>query len=625
MGERISSADISVLRKYDGTSTRYTELPDAERAAYVRIHEWLKATGDAILDRDDNRSKFEAFVTAGFTPSSGVRGYRPKDLWIGIYPRKHDQSPNEPQFFIIVSSRGIEIGWGASTHRSHMSNQALIKARQAYAPILFAELPDPDSPLVSKIASDLSSSEHDWYFRRMGRLQPDQNDFDSLAALITFLKSPQGIKHAAGTVAYYVSADDLDDPALDLTQQAINAFEILKPLVDIAPARTKEKGLPVNEGLEKLKVDFLRQFPGFTTFADSREFSEHERKYKDELVERFQKKFYQPLGQLEPANAEQQINLFEGLKSCLNGTLKTLGGPQNLMGWRYVDAVVQLNDSDRNKLVVDCSKLLSPEPPSPDRVEQFSEQLAQLLEPYKTRSSPGLERSFISFLLMLAYPDDCIYLRTRLYNRAYNRIHGSNLFTQRHMGAQDYGRAIEFGELLRTAAKSWGWEPRDLIDVQSFLWAAMEYDPTADDSSAEDTDSAGTEKRYWIEKTIVSGRPDREQGPHRLGAALWSPQKDKRGADIYKNMREVTPGDVVIHLTDNRHISGVSIAAEAVDDTFLGIEDTEWKEQPSYRVALNDFIRAEPSYSREQFLRNEPTASVLRTIYENEGGKGLFY
>ena len=37
--------------------------------------------------------------------------------------------------------------------------------------------------------------------------------------------------------------------------------------------------------------------------------------------------------------------------------------------------------------------------------------------------------------------------------------------------------------------------------------------------------------RYWIEKTHVRGRPDRESGEHALGKALWSPQKSADGRD----------------------------------------------------------------------------------------------
>jgi hypothetical protein len=38
--------------------------------------------------------------------------------------------------------------------------------------------------------------------------------------------------------------------------------------------------------------------------------------------------------------------------------------------------------------------------------------------------------------------------------------------------------------------------------------------------------------KVWIEKTIVKGRQDRLEGDLKLGKALWSPTKDKRGAVI---------------------------------------------------------------------------------------------
>ena len=106
-------------------------------------------------------------------------------------------------------------------------------------------------------------------------------------------------------------------------------------------------------------------------------------------------------------------------------------------------------------------------------------------------------------------------------------------------------------------------------------------------------------KKFWVEKTIVKGRPDRESGPHRVGAALWSPQKSSDGKDIYANMREVSPGDVVLHLTDNSGFSGVSVAADRVDENFGGIAGTVWGEQASYMVQLNDFQALDPPLSRE--------------------------
>jgi 5-methylcytosine-specific restriction enzyme B len=64
----------------------------------------------------------------------------------------------------------------------------------------------------------------------------------------------------------------------------------------------------------------------------------------------------------------------------------------------------------------------------------------------------------------------------------------------------------------------------------------------------EDEDEIIANRRFWVEKTIVKSRPDRQMGENALGKALWSPQRAEDGKDIYKQMREVEPGDVVFTL-----------------------------------------------------------------------------
>jgi hypothetical protein len=118
----------------------------------------------------------------------------------------------------------------------------------------------------------------------------------------------------------------------------------------------------------------------------------------------------------------------------------------------------------------------------------------------------------------------------------------------------------------------------------------------------ENRPSSPAQRRFWVEKTIVRDRSDRESGPHSLGLALWSPQKSADGRDIYANMREVRPGDVVYHLTDNEGFTGVSIVERSVDDTFGGLAGTAWGEQASYRIALRDFQRLDPPLTREMFF-----------------------
>jgi MoxR-like ATPase len=132
--------------------------------------------------------------------------------------------------------------------------------------------------------------------------------------------------------------------------------------------------------------------------------------------------------------------------------------------------------------------------------------------------------------------------------------------------------------------------------------------------------------RYWVEKTIVRDRPDRQEGPNRVGAALWSPQKSTDGRDIYANMREVLPGDIVLHLTDNIGFIGISNVESKVDDTFPGVSGTTWGIQPSYRVALKDYRELNPPLPRDAFFVDEEFRRGLLATLQSEKERGpLFY
>jgi hypothetical protein len=133
-----------------------------------------------------------------------------------------------------------------------------------------------------------------------------------------------------------------------------------------------------------------------------------------------------------------------------------------------------------------------------------------------------------------------------------------------------------------------------------------------------------TAQRFWIEKTIVANRPDRQTGDFALGQALWSPQKSKDGRNIYSTMLQVSPGDIVFHLTDNEAISSVSIASSSADTEFVGLEGSDWARQPAYLIKLVDHETLMPPLPREAFLETEPFATQLRELAES-GAKGLFY
>ena len=184
----------------------------------------------------------------------------------------------------------------------------------------------------------------------------------------------------------------------------------------------------------------------------------------------------------------------------------------------------------------------------------------------------------------------------------------------------DEYRQLMTAENVRHIVESIGAAKHELDD----LMPANEYRAGLwpDEIDAEDTQEV--EKRFWIEKTIVKGRSDRENGEHALGQALWSPQRSVDGKNIYGAMTQVQPGDVVLHLTDNRAITGVSIASEIADERFIGLEGTDWAGQAAFRIQLEDFKKLDPPLYREAFFETEPYATELKELAES-GAKGLFY
>ena len=131
-------------------------------------------------------------------------------------------------------------------------------------------------------------------------------------------------------------------------------------------------------------------------------------------------------------------------------------------------------------------------------------------------------------------------------------------------------------------------------------------------------------RRFWVEKTLAAHRPDRQEGDHALGRALWSPQRAEGNRDIYRLMREVKPGDVVFHFVDNQRVDSYSVAASIADESFAGIPGTEWADRPAYRIALRDHTKITPPIDREQFLGEKSEyRSLITELLDSE--TGLFF
>jgi hypothetical protein len=129
--------------------------------------------------------------------------------------------------------------------------------------------------------------------------------------------------------------------------------------------------------------------------------------------------------------------------------------------------------------------------------------------------------------------------------------------------------------------------------------------------------------RCWVEKTLVENREDRQHGGDRLGRALWSPMRARNGADVYRNMRLVSPGDTILHLTDNDAFTGISVADSVARTDFEGVTGTNWAGDPSYRIQLRHFKRLQSPLTKAEITATEKLRRQLKDI--RSANQNLFY
>jgi hypothetical protein len=100
-------------------------------------------------------------------------------------------------------------------------------------------------------------------------------------------------------------------------------------------------------------------------------------------------------------------------------------------------------------------------------------------------------------------------------------------------------------------------------------------------------------------------RIDRRVGDDALGKSLWSPQIDDGGAKAYSNMENVKVGDIVLHFTDKKGVSGVSRVVGELDTSFKCLDGTKWAGRDGFRIQLGDFITLDELITRDEIFSNK--------------------
>jgi hypothetical protein len=235
--ETITQADIRLLvsaRRH----ARYQQLDPDELSNYRHIHRVLDRLGQIVVRRLGGPEDYELRLTSGFTPTSGVRGAIPKDLWFGVFRRENREGfVGNPQLFMIVSGRGVELGFAAATHPSDFSNTDIKARLREAAPRIYSLLPAPASSEARSVGQALNG---EWLFRRKSRLDPGHSDFPDFDSWLQHFKVSSGRTEGGGCIARYLTGSALDEA--DLAADVATMADTFKGMLDTIRETSEGQG-----------------------------------------------------------------------------------------------------------------------------------------------------------------------------------------------------------------------------------------------------------------------------------------------------------------------------------------------------------------------------------------------
>lgn len=234
--------------------------------------------------------------------------------------------------------------------------------------------------------------------------------------------------------------------------------------------------------LEKLRVAFLAHYPDFAERgfeADQGAYWDDERAFKEEVL----------------ASAREILASPEALPEEIGRRFLELlqRPPAYLIGWRTFADINAGGPEAERAIAQALGDMLT----SNDEVTVIAETCAAAIHPLimvGTQGKPafGAVRTLVTTALALARPDEAIAVKTRFMQRWGRALTGRALLKTGVMTSTEFQEVLNFAQAIGEVMRGqWQWTPRDLWDVQGFLWAASENraQAAADDEAETDVES----------------------------------------------------------------------------------------------------------------------------------------
>ena len=222
-----------------------------------------------------------------------------------------------------------------------------------------------------------------------------------------------------------------------------------------------EFGTTINMvAFERLKTVFLGRHPDFTSFAETPSFASNEGDYKQALVEEAQRLVIS----LQDASNEE---LGEALIEMLAGRNKLFC---NLIDWHAMSVIDKARKANPGLFEAEAGRLVRSEN-GDDAVAAFIQEVWSPLQGDPPSNPYAESRMLASMLRALVDPQSVLPIRSTPTDNASRMLRGKPAFANGPLSLEELTNVSGMAkEMMRIMDHEWGWSPRDLWDVQGFIW-----------------------------------------------------------------------------------------------------------------------------------------------------------
>ena len=221
--------------------------------------------------------------------------------------------------------------------------------------------------------------------------------------------------------------------------------------------------------LDQLRDRFLAACTDFRSFVDpGTGWAKREKAYKVAAAERVR-------AALEEGGDD------EALGKAVFEVLKTASRDGPFVRWQTEDSIIKQHPELLDEFHAVIGRLIR----SGQAAEEVLSQAFDTLDALKDRGAASLtygERLNILFsALSMVRPGEAAPLKITRINEAWDKLTGEKLFVEATADmASDYRRFADvFSELFGIMRDDWQWQPQDWLDIQGFLWIALDKTATA--------------------------------------------------------------------------------------------------------------------------------------------------